>query len=104
MNARAIALLAQQKDRWPLAGDQLFIDMDLSVANLPAGTRLALGTAVIEVTNQPHTGCNKFVERFGMDALKFVSSPEGKQLNIRGINAKVVKAGTIRVGCRIRKI
>ena len=104
MNARAIALLAQHKDRWPLAGDQLFIDLDLSVDNLPAGTRLALGTAVIEVTKQPHTGCKKFVERFGLDALKFVSSPVGKQLNIRGINAKVVQPGAIRVGCMVKKI
>jgi MOSC domain-containing protein YiiM len=104
MNARAIALLAQHKDRWPLAGDQLFIDLDLSVDNLPAGTRLALGTAVIEVTNQPHTGCKKFVERFGLDALRFVSTPVGKQLNVRGINAKVVQPGAIRVGCMVKKI
>ena len=104
MNARAIALLAQQKDRWSMAGDQLFIDLDLSAHNLPTGTRLALGTAVIEVTNQPHTGCKKFHERFGFDALKFVSSPGGRQLNLRGINAKVVQPGVIRVGCLVKKI
>ena len=104
MNARAIALFAQQKDRWALAGDQLFIDLDLSPENLPAGTRLALGSAVIEVTNQPHTGCKKFVERFGLNALKFVSSPVGKELNLRGINAKVVQPGVIRVGCKVTKI
>ena len=104
MNARAIALLAQQKDRWPLAGDQLFIDMDLSSDNLPPGTRLALGSAIIEVTNQPHTGCRKFVERFGPDALKFVSSPVGKQLNVRGINAKVVQSGAIIVGSTVKKV
>jgi hypothetical protein len=104
MNARAIALLAQHKERWSLAGDQLFIDMDLSYDNLPAGTRLALGTAVIEVTNQPHTGCKKFVERFGVEALKFVNSPVGKHLNVRGINAKVVQPGVIRVGYTVRKI
>ena len=63
MNARTIALLAQTRTVGP-AGDQLFIDFDLSEANLPAGTRLALGS-VIEVTAQPHTGCAKFVERFG---------------------------------------
>ncbi|HKO61313.1 MAG TPA: hypothetical protein VJV03_09150 [Pyrinomonadaceae bacterium] len=103
MNARAIALFAQHKERWSLAGDQLFIDLDLSRDNVPAGTRLALGTAVIEVTDQPHTGCKKFVERFGVDALKFVSSPVGKALNVRGINAKVVQPGTIRVGCAVRK-
>ena len=104
MNVRAIALFAQQKDRWPLAGDQLFIDLDLSADNLPPGTRLALGTAVIEVTNQPHTGCKKFVERFGLDALKFVGSPRGKQLNVRGINARVVQPGVIRVGCSVQKV
>ena len=104
MNARAVALVAQRRDRWALAGDQLFIELDLSPRNLPPGTRLALGSAVIEVTNQPHTGCKKFLERFGMDALKFVSSPVGKELNLRGINAKVVQAGVIRVGCQVRKM
>src|SRR4029077_19285446 len=98
MNARAIALVAQARDRWPLAGDQLYIDMDLSAANLPAWTRLSLGTAVIEVTDQPHTGCHKFVSRFGVDAMKFVNSAVGRELNLRGINARVVQPGTIRVG------
>lgn len=104
MNARAIALIAQHKDRWPLAGDQLFIDMDLSTENLPAGTHLKLGSAIIEVTKQPHTGCKKFIARFGMDAMKFVNSEAGKQLHLRGINARVVQAGVIRVGDIVRKI
>lgn len=104
MNARAIALVAQDKDRWQLAGDQLFIDIDLSDENLPAGTRLALGSAVIEVTALPHTGCKKFVSRFGLDAMKFVNSPVGKRLHLRGINAKVVQPGVIRVGCVAKKI
>lgn len=104
MNARAIALMAQQKDRWSLAGDQLFIDMDLSAENLPAGTRLALGSAIIEVTAQPHTGCNKFVSRFGLDAMKFVNSAVGKQLHLRGINARVIQGGVIRVGNIVKKI
>ncbi len=104
MNARAIALVAQDRDRWQLAGDQLFIDMDLSIENLPAGTRLALGSAVIEVSPQPHTGCQKFVSRFGRDAVKFVNSPLGKELHLRGINAKVVQPGLIRVGDVARKI
>jgi hypothetical protein len=104
MNARVIALLAQDKDRWPLAGDQLFIDLDLTAENLPAGTRLALGSAVIEVTSQPHTGCDKFAARFGASATKFVNSAEGKRLRLRGINAKVVQAGTIRVGDLARKL
>jgi hypothetical protein len=104
MNARVVALVAQRKDRWPLAGDQLFVDMDLSEANLPAGTRLSLGSAVIEVTSQPHTGCGKFVERFGVDAMKFVNSAEHKELHLRGINARVVLPGTIRVGDVAKKL
>ena len=97
MNARTIALVAQDRERWHLAGDQLFVDLDLSGDNLPPGTRLALGTAVIEVTAEPHTGCEKFVSRFGVDAMKFVNSPLGRELNLRGINAKVVTRGVIRV-------
>lgn len=104
MNARVIALLARTEERWPLAGDQLYIDMDLSDDNLPPGTRLALGTAVIEVTAEPHTGCQKFAARFGRDAMKFVNSPVGKQLHLRGINAKVAMPGVIRVGDLMRKI
>jgi hypothetical protein len=104
MNARVVALLAREKDRWPLAGDQLFIDMDVSSENLPPGTRLALGSAVIEVTDQPHTGCKKFEARFGLDALKFVNSPLGRQLQLRGVNAKVTQPGVIRVGDSVKKI
>ena len=102
MNSRAIALVAQTNDRWHLAGDQLFIDMDLSEANLPPGSRLALGSAVIEVTDQPHTGCKKFVARFGLDAMQFVNSPVGKELHLRGLNARVVQPGIIRVGDVVR--
>jgi len=104
MNSRTISVLAQDEERWSLAGDQLYIDMDLSTDNLPPGTQLALGSAVIEVSAVPHTGCKKFSSRFGVEAMKFVNSPEGKQLHLRGINAKVVKAGTIRVGDVVRKI
>jgi hypothetical protein len=98
IGARAVDLVARDRSRWPLAGDQLVIDLDLSGANLPPGTRLAVGSAVIEVTAQPHTGCVKFVERFGAEAHQFVNSPVGRELNLRGINARVVQAGTIRVG------
>jgi hypothetical protein len=104
MNARIIALVAQDKERWPLAGDQLFVDLDLSADNLLPGTRLALGSAVIEVTAEPHTGCSKFAERFGKDAQKFINSPIGKQLHLRGINARVVQPGLIRVGEKVKKL
>ncbi len=103
MNARAVALLAQSEERWSLAGDQFFVDMDLSADNIPPGTRLLLGTAMLEVTAQPHTGCDKFAERYGTNATKFVNSPEGKRLHLRGINTKVVRAGTVRVGDAVRK-
>ncbi len=103
MGARAAALFARTPDRWTLAGDQLFVDFDLSEANVPAGTRLAVGTAVVEVTDEPHNGCAKFRRRFGDDALALVNSPEGKQLHLRGINTKVVQAGVVRRGDPIRK-
>jgi hypothetical protein len=104
MSSRVVALLAQDRARWPLAGDQLFVDLDLSEANLPAGSRLSIGAAVIEVTAEPHTGCGKFVERFGVDATQFVNSTDRRHLHLRGINAKVVQHGTIRVGDRLRKM
>lgn len=104
MNARVIALLAQTRERWALAGDQLFVDLDLSEDNLPAGTRLAIGSAMIEVTPVPHTGCVKFVQRFGSEAKEFVNSPTGKLLRLRGLNAKVVQPGTIRVGDTVQKL
>jgi MOSC domain-containing protein YiiM len=104
MNARVVALLAQNKARWPLAGDQLFVDFDLSEDNLPAGTQLEIGSAIIEVTPPPHTGCKKFTARYGLDAVNFVNSPIGKQLHLRGVNAKIVRAGGVRVGDSVRKI
>jgi MOSC domain len=105
MNARAVDLVADgERDRWPLAGDQLYVDLDLSEANLPPGTRLALGTAVIEVTDQPHTGCAKFTQRFGLDAFRYVNSDAGQSLRLRGLNAKVVQAGSVRPGDSVKKL
>ncbi len=104
MNSRVTALVAQEKDRWPLAGDQLYIEMDLSKENLPAGSRIAVGSAVLEVSPLPHTGCHKFVARFGLEAMQFVNSELGKQMCLRGINAKIVKGGTVKVGQTAKKI
>ena len=104
MNARIIELLAQTEDRWPLAGDQLYVDFDLSDEHVPPGTRLAIGSAIVEVSAVPHTGCKKFSARFGVEAMKFVNSPEGKQLHLRGINTRVVRGGNIHVGDAIRKL
>ena len=98
INARLLHLVAQAEERWPLAGDQLVVDLDLSVENLPPGTRLHIGSAVLEVSAKPHTGCHKFEGRFGREALKFISSPVGRGLRLRGLNARVVEAGTIRIG------
>ena len=103
MNSRVAALLAQDKERWPLSGDQLFVDLDLSVENMPPGTRISVGSAILEATDQPHTGCKKFAARFGVDALKLISSPVGKELQLRGINAKVVQGGEIRPGDTVKK-
>lgn len=104
MNARAAALMAQSEERWALAGDQFYVDMDLGEDNLPVGTRLELGSAILEISAQPHTGCAKFSQRFGVEAHKFVNSAEGKPLRLRGVNAKVVRAGIVRAGDVVRKL
>ncbi|WP_339858313.1 MOSC domain-containing protein [Pseudohongiella acticola] len=98
MNARAAALVAGSRDRWKLAGDQLYIDMDLSADNLPPGTQLQVGDAIVQVTGEPHLGCKKFMERFGRDATLFVNSEQGRLVNMRGINARVIKSGRVNVG------
>ena len=104
INSRMLDLVARSRERWPLAGDQLVADLDMSADNLPPGTRIAIGSAVIEVTDKPHTGCLKFAGRFGHDALRFVSTPLAMELRLRGVNTRVVQSGAIRTGDTVAKI
>jgi MOSC domain-containing protein YiiM len=104
VNARASAAIAGERDRWALAGDQIYVDLDISVANLPPGSRVQIGSAVIEFSAEPHTGCAKFSARFGVDALRFVNSSTGRELRLRGANCRVVVAGAVRPGDAIRKL
>lgn len=104
INTRVIDAVAGDEARWRLAGDQLFVDIDLSHDNLPPGARLGIGSAVVELTAAPHTGCVKFASRFGNDALRFVSGEAAMRQRRRGANAKVVKAGKIRVGDLVTKL
>jgi len=104
MNARAAAAIAGERERWAQAGDQIYVDFDLSLTNLPPGSRIQIGSAVIEFSETPHTGCAKFSARFGNDALRFVNSPAGRELRLRGANCRVVMAGIVRPGDAIRKL
>jgi hypothetical protein len=103
MNSRVASLVAGEPERRALAGDQLYVDMELSERNLPPGTRLRAGSALIEITAVPHRGCGKFTKRFGVDAAKFVNSKVGRELNLRGVNARVLERGTVRVGDLVEK-
>lgn len=104
MNARMIEVLTRDRSRWPLAGDQLFVDFDLSVGNLAVGERLQVGATVLEITAEPHRGCGKFSQRFGPEAKAFVNSAQGDAHRLRGVYAKIVSAGEVRVGDDIRKL
>ncbi len=104
MSARAAAAIAGPVENWPLAGDQFFVDLHLGGEELPTGTRLQIGDAIIEVTSPPHLGCVKFVSRFGKEAMRFVNSPVGRSLNLRGICARVVVGGTVRTGDTITAV
>ena len=103
-NARCIQLIAQERFNWPPAGDNLFIDMDLTPQNTPPGARLGIGTAVIEITDTPHNGCASFIERYGRDACVFVNTGEGKRLRLRGIYGRVVQNGRVSVGDPVTKL
>ena len=104
MNSRAAAAVAGEREQWALAGDQIYVDLDLSLLNLPAGSRIQIGSAVLEFSEAPHTGCAKFSARFGNDALRFVNSPLGRELRLRGANCRVVVGGTVRPGDTITKL
>jgi MOSC domain-containing protein YiiM len=104
MNARTIALIAQEEARWQLAGDNLLVDLDLSADNLPPGTRLSVGSVVLEITEVPHKGCKKFAGRFGVDATRFVNSRDGLRMHLRGIYARIVKPGLVAVGDAVKKL
>lgn len=104
MNARAADAVAGERANWALAGDQIYADLDISVDNLPAGTRLRVGTAVLEISAKPHTGCAKFTQRFGLDAMRWVNSADGKQLRLRGVNCRVVEPGRVALGDTITKL
>jgi hypothetical protein len=103
MGVRTALAIDPDRERWPLTGDQLIVDFDLSVAQLPAGTRLALGEAIIEITAHPHTGCAKLTERFGSDATKWMNTPVGRELRLPGVNARIIRGGVVRRGDSIRR-
>lgn len=104
MNSRVIERIAGSPEHWPPAGDQLYVDFDLSRNNLPPGTQLKLGSVILEVSKKDHTGCKKFIQRFGRDAFNFVNSAEGKQLCLRGINTRVIRSGSVKLGDSICKL
>jgi hypothetical protein len=104
MSTRVLSAIEPDRDRWPLAGDQLYVDFDLGVENVPAGTRLAIGDAIVRVSEKPHTGCAKFSARFGSDALRWINGPVGRELRMRGVNARIERAGTVRVGDTVRRV
>jgi hypothetical protein len=103
ISTRMLATIEPDRTRWPQAGDQLYVDLDLSIENLPTGSRLAIGSALVEISETPHTGCAKFSARFGSEALRWVNSPVGRAHRLRGLNARIVEPGTVRIGDAVRK-
>jgi hypothetical protein len=104
MSTRVLAAMEPDESRWPIAGDQVYLDLDLSEENLPVGTRLLVGDAEVEVTALPHTGCSKFASRFGHDALRWISTHEGRALRMRGMYVRVLRTGTVHVGDVVRRL
>jgi MOSC domain-containing protein YiiM len=104
ISTRVLQAIEPDRERWPLAGDQLYVDFNLSQESLPAGSRLAIGSAIIQVSETPHTGCAKFSARFGSDALRWINSPIGRAHRMRGLNARIVEGGTIRTGDVVRRV
>jgi len=103
MNSRFLEVIAGETERMNLAGDNLIIDLDLHIDNLPTGTRLRIGQALLEVTDSPHTGCKKFQRRYGKDALDITNTPEGSAMRLRGLLARVIRGGEVQVGDTIHK-
>ena len=104
ISTRVLRAIEPDEARWPLAGDQLYVDFDLGQEALPAGSGIAVGSAVLVVSEQPHTGCAKFSARFGSDALRWINSSDGRELRMRGLNARVVEGGTVRTGDAVRRV
>ncbi len=104
MSSRVVDAMSNDRKQWPLAGDQIYVDMDLSEANLPVGTRLTVGQATVEISSKPHTGCAKFVQRFGKDALRFANVGDGRANRFRGVYAFVVEPGEIKTGDKVTKV
>lgn len=104
MNSRVAQAIAVQRERWPLAGDQIYIDLNLSIENLPPGSKIRVGEAVVEISAEPHTGCSKFASRFGKEALRFANIGVGRENRFRGVNAFVVESGQVQVGDKVVKI
>ncbi len=106
MNARVAELISGDPEpaTWAQCGDQLYVDLDISEANMPTGTRFSVGDAVLEVQAEPHTGCVQFRSWWGGDALRHISTTEGQALRMRGVNTRVVQSGTVRPGDAARKL
>jgi len=104
ISTRVLRAIEGDQSRWPLAGDQFYVYFDLSQNALSPGSLLEVGSAMIEVSDHPHTGCAKFSARFGSDALRWVNSPVGRELRMRGMNTRVVRGGRVRAGDAVRSV